>query len=37
MSISANTTFELIMVDFSINCLYKVFQQANFGFGFEEI
>ena len=25
------------MVDFSINCLRKMFHQGNFGFGFEEI
>ena len=37
INISTNTNFQQIMVDFSINWLCKVFHQANFGLGFEEI
>ena len=37
INISTNTSFEQIMVDFSINWLYKVFHLANFGLGFKEI
>ena len=37
VNISTNTNFEQVMVDFSINWLYKVFHQANFRLGFEEI
>ena len=37
INISTNTNFEQIMVDFSINWLYKVFHQPNFGLGFKEI
>ena len=37
INIYGNSTFEQNMVYFSINWLYKVFQQPNFGFGFEEV
>ena len=37
INILAKTTFEQIMVNFSIKWLYKVFHQVNFGFGFEEV
>ena len=37
INISTNINFEQIMVDFSINCLCKVFHQANFEFDFKEI
>ena len=37
INISANRTFEQVMIDFTINWLHKVFHQANFGFGFEEV
>ena len=35
INISANTTFEQTMVDFSVNWLYKAFHQANIWFCFE--
>ena len=37
INISTNTNFEQIMVDFSINWLYKLFHKTNFGLGFKEI
>ena len=37
INIYGNSTFEQTMVYFSINWLFKVFQQPNFGFGFEEV
>ena len=37
INIFAKTTFEQIMVNFSINWLYKLIHHANFRFGFQEV
>ena len=37
INIFANTNYEQVMADFSINFLCKVFHQVNFGLGFQEI
>ena len=37
INIFANTNYEQVMADFSINLLCKVFHQVNFGLGFQEI
>ena len=37
INIFAKTTFEQIMVDFSINWLYKLIHHVNFSFGFQEV
>ena len=37
INIFAKTTFEQIMIDFSINWLYKLIHHVNFSFGFQEV